>query len=158
MKKKENPVLYSDFPDPDIIRVEDTYYMASTTMHFMPGCDILRSYDLMNWEFVTHAYEMLEDISEHRLEGGKHIYGQGMWAPSLRYHEGIFYICFTANDTQKTYLLTAHDPAGPWKVDHIEGFYHDSSLFFDEDGKVYIVYGNTELYLTQLRTDRKSVV
>ena len=155
MKKKENPVLYSDFPDPDIIRVEDTYYMASTTMHFMPGCDILRSYDLMNWEFVTHAYEMLEDISEHRLEGGKHIYGQGMWAPSLRYHEGIFYICFTANDTQKTYLLTAHDPAGPWKVDHIEGFYHDCSLFFDEDGKVYIVYGNTELYLTQLRTDLK---
>lgn len=153
MKAKQNPIIYSDFPDPDIIRVENTYYMASTTMHFMPGCDILRSYDLMNWEFVAHAYEVLENTSGHRLEGGNHVYGQGMWAPSLRYHKGIFYLCFTANDTQKTYLLTAQDPAGPWNVGNIEGFYHDSSLFFDEDGSVYIVYGNTELYLTQLRAD-----
>lgn len=90
MKTKLNPVLYTDFPDPDIIRVGDTYYLASTTMHFMPGCDILRSYDLMNWEFVSHVYETLEDIPGHRLEGGAHIYGQGMWAPSLRYHEGFF--------------------------------------------------------------------
>lgn len=155
MKTKCNPILYSDFPDPDIIRVGDTYYMASTTMHFMPGCDILRSYDLMNWEFVTHAYGTLEDTPGHRLEGGKHIYGQGMWAPSFRYHEGIFYLCFTANDTHKTYLMTARNPAGPWRVENIEGFYHDSSLFFDDDGKVYIVYGNTELYLTQLRADLK---
>lgn len=51
MEKKSNPIINSDFPDPDIIRVGDTYYMASTTMHYMPGCDILRSYDLMNWEF-----------------------------------------------------------------------------------------------------------
>lgn len=155
MMAKQNPILYSDFPDPDIIRVEDTYYMVSTTMHFMPGCDIFRSYDLVNWEFLAHAYEILEDVPGHRLEGGKQIYGQGMWAPSFRYHEGVFYVCFTANDMQKTYLLTSHDPAGPWKVENIEGFYHDSSLFFDEDGKVYIVYGNTELYLTQLRTDLK---
>lgn len=153
MTAKQNPVLYTDFPDPDIIRVGDTYYLASTTMHFMPGCDILRSYDLTNWEFVCHAYDMLEDIPGHRLEGGSHIYGQGMWAPSLRYYEGLFYICFTANDTHKTYLLTTGNPAGPWKVTNIEGFYHDSSLFFDDDGKVYIVYGNTELYLTQLSPD-----
>lgn len=155
MITKQNPVLYTDFPDPDIIRVGDTYYMASTTMHFIPGCDILRSYDLLNWEFVCHAYDMLENTSGHQLEGGAHIYGQGMWAPSLRYHEGIFYICFTANDTQKTYLLTTANPAGLWKLTNIEGFYHDSSLFFDDDGKVYIVYGNTELYLTELRPDLK---
>lgn len=155
MKMKQNPVLYSDFPDPDIIRVGDTYYLASTTMHFMPGCDILRSYDLMNWEFVSHAYETLEDTSGHRLEGGEHVYGQGMWAPSFRYHQGIFYICFTANDTHKTYLLMAGNPAGPWKITNIEGFYHDSSLFFDDDDKVYIVHGNTKLYLTQLRPDLK---
>ncbi len=141
MKTKQNPVLYTDFPDPDIIRVGDTYYLASTTMHFMPGCDILRSYDLMNWEFVSHVYETLEDIPGHRLEGGAHIYGQGMWAPSLRYHQGVFYICFTANDTQKTYLFMAGDPAGPWEKTNIEGFYHDNSLFFDDDGRIYIVYG-----------------
>ncbi len=155
MKAKQNPVIYSDFPDPDIIRVGDTYYLASTTMHFMPGCDILRSYDLMNWEFVCNIYKTLEDTPGHRLEGGNQIYGQGMWAPSLRYHEGIFYVCFTANDTHKTYLFMASNPAGPWKMANIEGFYHDNSLFFDDDEKVYIVHGNTELYLTQLRPDLK---
>ena len=155
METKRNPVIYSDFPDPDIIRVGDTYYMASTTMHFMPGCDILRSYDLMNWEFAAHAYETLDDTKGHRLEGTEQIYGQGMWAPTLRYHDGTFYICFTANDTHKTYLLMAQNPEGPWKKQTIKGFYHDSSLFFDDDGSVYIVYGNKELYLTELDPELK---
>ncbi|HBA47344.1 MAG TPA: acetyl xylan esterase [Lachnospiraceae bacterium] len=150
MESKRNPVIYSDFPDPDIIRVDDVYYMASTTMHYMPGCDILRSYDLMNWEFVCHAYETLDDTPGHNLEGKEQIYGQGMWAPSLRYHNGTYYVNFTANDTHKTYLLTASDPAGPWKKRTIEGFYYDSSLFFDEDGQVYIVHGQKEVYLTEL--------
>lgn len=150
---KNNPVIYSDFPDPDIIRVNDTYYMVSTTMHFMPGCDILRSYDLMNWEFVCHAYDVLEDTPGERLEGKKNVYGQGMWAPSIRYHKGHFFITFTANDTKKTYLLTSDKPQGPWKKSNIEGFYHDNSLFFDEDDRVYIVYGNKTLHLTELKSD-----
>lgn len=150
---KENPIIESDFPDPDIIRVEDTYYMASTTMHFMPGCDILRSYDLMNWELIAHAYDVLEDTAGERLEEKENVYGQGMWAPSLRYYKGVFYITFTANDTKKTYLLTADKPDGPWQKRNIEGFYHDNSLFFDEDGRVYIVYGNKTLYLTELKED-----
>lgn len=150
---KSNPIIYSDFPDPDIIRVEDTYYMVTTTMHFMPGCDILRSYDLMNWEFVGHAYDILEDTEGERLEGIHNVYGQGMWAPSIRYHKGIFYITFTANDTKKTYLLTALRPEGPWQKHNIEGFYHDNSLFFDDDDRVYIVHGNKTLRLTELKTD-----
>lgn len=154
----KNPVIYSDFPDPDIIRVGGVYYMASTTMHYMPGCDILRSYDLVNWEFVCHAYDTLDDTPGHNLEGTNHIYGQGMWAPSFRYHEGTYYICFTANDTHKTYLLTARDLAGPWHKSNIEGFYHDSSLFFDEDGRVYIVYGQKELFLTELEKDLRGPV
>lgn len=153
IKEKKNPVIYSDFPDPDIIRVGEIYYMASTTMHYMPGCDILRSYDLLNWEFVCHAYDTLDDTPGHNLEGTNHIYGQGMWAPSFRYHEGTYYICFTANDTHKTYLLTAKNPAGPWKKSTIDGFYYDSSLFFDEDGRVYIVHGQKELFLTELEKD-----
>lgn len=150
MESRRNPIIESDFPDPDVIRVGDTYYMASTTMHYMPGCDILRSYDLMNWEFVCHAYETLDDTPGHNLEGNAHIYGQGMWAPCLRYRDGVFYINFAANDTHKTYLLTARNPAGPWKKRTIEGFYYDSSLFFDDDGRVYIVHGQKELYLTEL--------
>lgn len=153
MAEKRNPVVYSDFPDPDIIRVDDTYYMASTTMHYMPGCDILRSYDLMNWEFVGHAYDTLDDTPGHNLEGREQIYGQGMWAPSFCYHNGVFYINFTANDTHKTYLLTAKNIFGPWEKRTIEGFYYDSSLFFDDDGRVYIVHGQKELYLTELDSE-----
>jgi hypothetical protein len=86
---KKNPVIYSDFPDPDIIRVEDTYYMASTTMHFMPGCDILRSYDLMNWEFVTHAYDMLaKKPSLHGLQVGVAAYAVS-WLQNNPEHQTI---------------------------------------------------------------------
>lgn len=88
MEQHYNPVIYSDFPDPDIIRVGDTYYMASTTMYLMPGGDILRSYDLVHWEFAGHVFETLEDNAAHRLENGQQIYGLGMWAPSCAFMRG----------------------------------------------------------------------
>ncbi len=150
---KNNPIIWADYPDIDIIRVEDTYYMVSTTMHFMPGCVILRSYNLINWEVVTHVYDALEDTHNQKLDGEKHIYGKGMWAASLRYHKGEFYVCFVANDTHKTYLFTAYDINGPWKKHTIEGFYHDCSLLFDDDERIYIIYGNTEIHLTELKND-----
>ncbi|MDF2942577.1 MAG: glycosyl hydrolase 43 family protein [Herbinix sp.] len=150
---KNNPIIYADFPDPDVIRVEDTYYMISTTMHFMPGGVILRSYDLINWEVVTYVYDELEDTPGQKLEEEQSIYGKGMWAASLRYNNGTFYVCFVANDTGKTYLYRAVDIMGPWKKQYIEGFYHDCSILFDEDDRVYIVYGNTQIYLTELKSD-----
>lgn len=153
IKTGRNPIVYSDFPDPDIIRIDNTYYMASTTMHYIPGCDILRSYDLINWELLPQVYEELDDTPRHRLEGELNIYGEGMWAPTFRYHKGKFYVCFTANDTHKTYLFTAESPEGPWRKSNIEGFYYDSSIFFDDDDKVYIVHGQKTLYLTELRSD-----
>ncbi len=148
-----NPILKSDYPDPDVIRVGDTYYMISTTMHFMPGGAILRSYDLINWEFVTYVFDSLDDTPAQCLEGDQCIYGKGMWAASLRYHKGTFYVCFVANDTHKTYLYQAEDIHGPWRKQYVEGFYHDCSLLFDEDDRVYIVYGNTDIYLTELNSD-----
>lgn len=147
-----NPILKCDYPDPDVIRVNDTYYMLSTTMHYFPGGAILRSYDLIHWEIIHYLYDVLADTPGARLEGDQNIYGQGMWAPSLRYHDGTFYVCFAANDTHKTYLFYTHDIEGTWERQEIEGFYHDSSLLFDE-GKVYIVYGNTEIYITELTSD-----
>ncbi len=83
-----NPITRLDYPDPDVIRVDDTYYMVSTTMHFMPGCELLRSYDLRNWEHAAYVYDRLDGTPGQRLEGDENIYGQGMWAASLRYHEG----------------------------------------------------------------------
>lgn len=150
--KAVNPIMGCDYPDPDVIRVGKTYYMVSTTMYFMPGCPILRSYDLANWEVVSYVYDRLEDNDAHSLSDGRNIYGCGMWAASLRYHNGTFYVCFVANDTHKTYLFTTQDIEGSWERHEIEGFYHDCSLLFD-DGRVYIVSGNSEIRLTELRPD-----
>lgn len=148
-----NPILYTDYPDPDIIRVGDSYYMVSTTMHFMPGGVILRSYDLIHWEIASYVYETLDDTPGQRLADDKGVYGKGMWAASIRYHKGIFYVCFVANDTGRTYLYTATDITGPWKKNTIEGFFHDNSLLFDDDGRVYIAYGNREIYITELNEE-----
>lgn len=149
---RNNPIIWSDFPDPDVIRVEDTYFMFSTTMHFMPGGVILRSYDLINWEIATYIYDTIENTPGQRLEGEQSIYGKGMWAGSLRHHNGMFYACFAANDTGKTYLYKSKDINGPWIKQNIEGFYHDSSLLFDEE-RVYIVSGNNEIHLAELKSD-----
>lgn len=143
------PLLNIDFPDVDIIRVEDTYYMLSTSMYFMPGCEILRSTDLVHWDHATYVYDRLDSTPAQKLEDGN-IYGAGMWAASFRYHKGTFYICFVANDTHKTYLFTSQDIYGTWERKEIKGFYHDSSLLFDDDGRVYIAYGNREIYVTEL--------
>jgi beta-xylosidase len=144
-----NPILNADFPDPDVIRVGDTYYMVSTTMHFMPGAVILRSFDLIHWEIHSYVYETLDGTPAQRMQGDGSIYGQGMWAASLRYSSGEYYVCFAANDTGKTYLYRAKDLRGPWIKQNIQGFYHDCSLLFD-DGRAYIVYGNTDIRLTEL--------
>lgn len=148
-----NPITRLDYPDADVIRVEDTYYMVSTTMHFMPGCEILRSYDLRNWEHAAYVYDTLDGTPGQKLVGEENIYGKGMWAASLRYHRGTYYVCFVANDTHRTYLYTAKQIDGPWKKQSVEGFYHDCSLLFDEDDRVYIAYGNTDIYITELKDD-----
>ncbi len=150
---ENNPITGMDFPDPDVIRVGDTYYMISTTMHFFPGGQILRSYDLVHWEHCTYVYDALEHTAGERLEGDEAVYGHGMWAACLRYHKGRFYVVFIAHEWDKTFLFTADDIRGPWKKQYIEGVYHDSSLLFDDDGRVYIVYGNRNVRLTELKED-----
>ena len=147
-----NPILKMDYPDPDVIFVDGTFYMISTTMHYMPGAEILRSYDLINWEHETFVYDKLDSTEGQRLCDDKYIYGKGMWAATIRFHEGMFYVVFVCNDTGKTYLYRAESIDGPWAKSEIEGFYHDCSLLFD-DGKAYLVYGNTEVYLTELNED-----
>lgn len=151
-KQPVNPLTKTDYPDPDVIRVGDTYYMVSTTMHFMPGCVILRSYNLVDWEIVTYVYDVLESTDAECLRNGENAYGQGMWAATLRRHEGMYYICFVANDTGKTYLFRSPNIEGPWERNEIEGFYHDCSLLFDE-GKAYLAYGNRQIYIIELNEE-----
>ena len=148
-----NPITKCDYPDPDVIRVGDVYYMASTTMYFSPGGAILRSYDLVNWEIASYLFDVLDDIPEERLENERTNYAGGMWAPTLRYHDGKFYCAFVSHFTQTTYLFVSDNVEGPWEKRKIEGYYHDCSLLFDDDDRVYIVYGNKEIYLTELKKD-----
>ena len=148
-----NPLTGMDFPDPDVIRVGDTYYMISTTMHFFPGACILRSFDLVRWEICTYLYETLEHTSGEILEGEENIYGHGMWAASLRCHQGMFYVVFIAHEWDRTFLFTSDRIEGPWEKHYIKGIYHDPSLLFDDDGKIYIAHGNRNIFLTELKED-----
>ena len=131
-----NPIIWADVPDMAMIRVGDTYYMSSTTMHMSPGLPIMKSKDLVNWQLVSYAYDILDDVDELNLSNGKSAYGRGSWASSLRYHNGTFYATTFAQTTGKTYIYsTKHIEKGPWKVTSFKPMLHDHSLFFDEDGR-----------------------
>src|SRR5215217_231592 len=91
-KQASNPVIYADVPDLSMIRVGDTYYMSSTTMHMSPGLPIMKSTDLINWKIINYAYDTLGDVDALNLRNGKTAYGRGSWASSIRYHNGIYYV------------------------------------------------------------------
>ena len=152
-----NPFIYADVPDPSVIRVGDTYYMTSTTMYFTPGCPVMKSKDLVNWEIVNYVYDTLSDNDHMALRHGKHDYGRGSWASSLRYHNGTFYVSFVAYNTNTTYIFQTEDiENGPWRRYDIEGIYHDMSLLFD-DGRVYMVYGAGAIRLVELTADATAI-
>jgi len=152
-----NPLFYDEFSDPDLIRVGDWFYLTGTTMHAMPGLPILRSKDLVNWEFVAYALDELDLGPAYRLENGRNIYGQGIWAPSFRYHDGKFYIFSNVNE-QMTQMFTATDPKGPWTRTPMKRSLHDLSVLFDDDGKAYVVWGHKALHLAQLTDDLTDIV
>ncbi len=147
-----NPLFYEEFSDPDMIRVGDDYYLTGTTMHTMPGLPVLHSKDLVNWEFLCYACEKLDFGPEFRLEDGKDIYGQGIWAPCFRFYNGNYYIFSNVNE-QKTQVFTTTNPAGPWKHSEMKVSLHDLSVLFDEDGKVYTVWGYDEIRMAELTED-----
>ncbi|MDO9376315.1 MAG: glycoside hydrolase 43 family protein [Ferruginibacter sp.] len=147
-----NPLFYDEFSDPDLIRVGDDYYLTGTTMHTMPGMPVLHSRDLVNWEFLSYAVDKLDFGPAYHLQDGKDIYGQGIWAPSFRYHKGTFYI-FTNVNGQTAQLFTATNPKGPWKQSRMKKSFHDLSVLFDDDGKVYVVWGYDELKMAELTPD-----
>ena len=147
-----NPLFFDEFSDPDMIRVGDDYYLTGTTMHAMPGLPVLHSKDLVNWEFLCYAVNKLDFGPAYRLEDGKDIYGRGIWAPCFRYHNGKFYIFSNVNG-QTTQLFTATSPKGPWTQTKMKKSFHDLSVLFDDDGKVYVVWGYDELHLAELTND-----
>ena len=156
-KNFQNPVLWADVPDPDVIRVGDNFYMVSTTMHLMPGAPIMRSKDLVNWETVNYIFPKLTDSPKYDMKEGT-VYGRGQWATSLKYHRGKFYALFAPNDNPggKTYICTADSAEGKWTVHSRLRHFHDASLFFDDDDKAYVVYGTGDM--VQLNADLTDVV
>lgn len=147
-----NPLFYDEFSDPDIIRVGDDFYLAGTTMHSMPGLVVLHSKDLVNWKFLSYAFNRLEVGEEFNLENGKEAYGQGIWAPCIRYHNGKFYI-FSNINGHGMQVFIADNPAGPWEHKEMGGDIYDLSVLFDDDGKIYAVYKYDEVRIIEVKPD-----
>lgn len=181
-KTVNNLWMWADVPDPDIIRVGDYYYLASTTMHLMPGAPVMRSRDLVTWETVSYLFDEIHDTPRYDMQtpeligaeadgtndGGigfgegndaiGTVYGRGQWATSIRYHKGTFWALFTANDApHKSWLYRTEDPTKGWTLHARLPHYHDASLFFDDDNRCYVFHDGGDVKLSRLK-DRKSVV
>ena len=152
-----NPIMYVDSPDPSIVRVDDAYYMVTTTMHFAPGVPVFKSTDLAQWRTVGYAYQTLTNNNNMNLNNAD-AYGKGSWASSIRYHKGFFYVLTPSYTTNKTHLYkTADVENGPWSEVQLP-FYHDPSLFFDDDGTVWVFYGSgDQISYVQLNDDASGV-
>lgn len=148
-----NPLLYDEFSDPDIIRVGDDYYLAGTTMHCVPGLVILHSKDLVNWENISYCFDRFDFPDDaFSLKNGKEIYGQGIWAPCIRYANGQFYLYSNVNG-KGLQCYTSKDIRGPWKHQNMQGKIYDLSVLFDDDGKIYAIHGYGEVHCTELKPD-----
>ena len=151
------PLMYSDVPDMDYIRVGEDYYMVSTTMFLNPGVPIMHSKDLVHWEIVSYVYDTLEDNDTTNLLNGKQCYGKGSWAASIKYNEGTYYVCFSSNDQAKFYVYTTEDIVnGPWKKHSASGTKHDPGLLFDGD-KMYLFSGNGNITLQEIALTEDSI-
>ena len=148
-----NPLLYDEFSDPDIIRVNDDFYLVGTTMHTVPGLVILHSKDLVNWENVGYCFDRFDFTDDQfYLRNHKEIYGQGIWAPCIRYANGQFYIYSNVNG-KGLQCYTSKDIKGPWKHHNMLGNIYDLSVLFDDDGKIYAIHGYGEVKCTELKPD-----
>jgi beta-xylosidase len=157
--RAQNPIIFADVPDLSMIRVGDTYYMSSTTMHMSPGVPIMKSTDLSNWELIGYAYDQLVDNSAMNLSEGESAYGRGSWASCLRYHEGRFYLSTFSATSGKTHIYITDDiEKGKWKEVNFEPSYHDHSIYFDEDGKIYLIWGAGEISIVELEKDLSGIV
>ncbi|MBN1925002.1 MAG: glycoside hydrolase 43 family protein [Prolixibacteraceae bacterium] len=143
-----NPVIPADFPDPDVILVDDTYYMVTTTMFVFPGVTVLKSNDLVNWEYCSNAVPRFDYSECYNLEGCSR-YGHGQWATSIKYNNGKFYLLFITLD-EGGFLCSAHNAEGPWEIAKLPRGFYDPGLFFDDDGKIYVSHGYGKISITEL--------
>lgn len=155
--KYKNPIIFADYSDPDVIRVEDDFYMVSSSFNCMPGIPVLHSGNLVNWKIIGHVYEKLP-LKKY----DKPVHGQGSWAPSIRFHNGLFYVYFcTPHDG--LFVATTSDPAGEWDLNLVEEveLWEDPCPFWDDDGNAYLVRSKLRadiLYLHKMSPDGKKIL
>ncbi|WP_421733118.1 family 43 glycosylhydrolase [Cellulomonas sp.] len=150
-----NPVVWQDFADGDIIRVGDAYYYSASTMHYSPGAPILRSYDLVNWEYAGHSVPRLDfDDNGYDLNGGRK-YVKGIWASTLGYRKSnSTYYWLGCTEFNRTYVYTAPAVDATWtKKARINGCYYDAGLLIDDNDTMYVAYGNSTISVAQLNAD-----
>lgn len=170
-----NPVLYADYSDPDVIRVGDSYYMVASSFHFSPGIPILRSRDLVHWTIVGHVLPRLPFAPEYDMPGphtltdavskpiGGTRYAGGVWAPSIRFHAGRFYVYFATPD-EGIFMASAARAEGPWDapvkvIDQPK--LEDPCPFWDDDGTAWLVHsrhGAGPLILHRMSPDGRRVL
>jgi beta-xylosidase len=143
-----NPVINADFPDPDVILVDNTYYMVTTTMFVFPGVTVLKSYDLVNWKYCSNAVPRFDFNTCYNLDGCNR-FSHGQWATSLKYNNDKFYLLFITLD-EGGFLCTTVNPEGPWEIKQLQKGFYDPGLFFDDDGKIYVAHGYSKIYVTEL--------
>jgi beta-xylosidase len=154
----QNPVIWEDLPDVEVIRVGETFYYTASTFAQSPGAPILRSYDLVNWEYVGHSVPVLDFDDAYNLNGER-AYVSGIWASTLQYRESneTFYWmgCMRIGGG---YAFTSKSPMGPWEKHRTQGCYYDMGLLIDDDDKMYVASGNNTISVAELSADGFSQV
>ncbi len=170
-----NPIIFADYSDPDVIRVGRDYYLVSSSFHLSPGIPVLHSRDLVHWRIISHVLPRLTFAPEYDMPGphtlndtiskpvGGTRYAGGVWAPSIRFHKGLFYVYWATID-EGVFMATTKDPAGSWSkpvkvVD--ERMLEDPCPFWDEDGTAWLVHsrhGAGPLVLRRMSTDGRHVL
>ena len=161
-KEFQNPILFADYSDPDVIRDGNNYYLVASTFHFVPGIPILHSNDLVHWTILGHIVSRLDLNEKYSLVGGNK-YGEGIWAPAIRRHSGRFYVYFPT-PKEGIFVSTATKITGPWSkpvaVIAKPGL-EDPCPFWDDDGSAYLVHGKVgagPLILHRMAPDGLSVL
>ncbi len=149
-----NPIIWEDLPDVEVIRVDDTYYYTASTFHHSPGAPVLRSSDLVHWQYIGHSVPSLDFDPSYDLSGGQS-YRNGIWASSLRYRASneTFYWVGCMHNVGGGYMFTAKSPEGPWTKHASRGCYYDVGMLIDDDDTMYVAYGNNTISVAQLTED-----
>lgn len=152
-----NPIIWADVPDVALIRVDDTYYMSSTTMHMSPGLPIMQSSNLVDWQLVDYAYDRLIENDAMNLNGDQSTYGRGSWASSFRYHNNQFYVSTFSATSGKTHIYQNSEVSkGDWRENSFPPSLHDHSMFFEDD-RAFLVYGSGDIRLLELNSDLSGI-